>query len=183
MEGWTFHTVYARKSSQVIVATKIKKAACVKDHLDEIRGLSSLKSVSNKDLYSQQDWHRPSANSMMQRTGFTSTSGRQPITDHRLQCGTLTSAAPSFLHRLGPRHRRSIGCGSSQSLRFRLDFQPENHGTSDEARHGHPAGELQLPRYHQPDDAEEVNPSSIGELVVVEQTKTELREVRVMNRY
>ena len=25
MEGWTFHTVYARKSSQVIVATKIKK--------------------------------------------------------------------------------------------------------------------------------------------------------------
>ena len=143
----------------------------------------NLKSVSNKDLYSQLDWRRTRANSMMQRTGFTSTSGRQPITDHRLQCDKLTSAGPGFLHRLGPRHRRSIGCGSSQSLRFRLDFQPENHGTSDEARHGYPAGELQLPRYHEPDGAEEVNPSSIGETVVEKQTKTELQVVRVMNRY
>ena len=83
---------------------------------------------------------------MQQRSGVASTSGRHPVSIG----GAVSNAHPVTLSRgaspafdaavIGGR-RGSVCCGSSQSVRFRLQFDPLDHGTSEEARFSQPAAE------------------------------------------
>ena len=79
----------------------------------------------------------------MQRSGVTSTSGRHPASIGGSGAHPVTLSRREFdsAAALGGLRRGSVCCGSSQSVRFRLQFDPLDHGTSEEARFSQPAAE------------------------------------------
>ena len=87
---------------------------------------------------------------MQQRSGVASTSGRHPasiggaVSNAHSVTLSRRRASPAFDAVVVGGHRGSVCCGSSQSVRFRLQFDPLDHGTSEEARFSQPAAESSI---------------------------------------